>query len=41
MSSNSMPGVGKSGNWRRPFWSFILRLVSSEELGALEVVICW
>lgn len=34
MSSNRMPGEGKSGNWRRESWSLILRLASWEEEGA-------
>ena len=29
MSSNRMPLVGKSGNWRRDWWSLILRLANS------------
>lgn len=36
MSSNRMPGVGKSGNWRRDFCSLILRPGSSEEVEAWE-----
>ena len=37
MSSNKMPGEGKSGNWRSAACSFILRLESSAELEAAEV----
>ena len=36
MSSNKIPGLGKSGNWRRDLRSLIVRLESSEE--AAEVV---
>ena len=34
MSSNRMPGSGKSGNWRRAPLSFTLRLASSAEAEA-------
>jgi hypothetical protein len=37
MSSNKMPGAGKSGNWRRAWRSLIVRLASSAELAAAGV----
>lgn len=36
MSSNRMPGDGKSGNWRKDFWRLILRLESSAVLAEAE-----
>lgn len=30
MSTKRMPGVGKSGNWRRDLCNFTLRLASSD-----------
>ena len=47
MSSNKMPGEGKSGNWRSEDLSFTLRLESSAGLEVAEVVMwslaasCW
>lgn len=38
MSSNRMPGEGKSGNWRREDLRVILRLESWAEEEALGVV---
>ena len=37
MSSNNMPGEGKSGNWRRDWCSFNPRWESSEEVEEEEV----